>query len=263
MTRTRSEETYAVSGLSHRYPAGDVLALQGIDMVLPKGSVTALIGPSGCGKSTLLNILSGLLRPTDGGVTLFGSPLTGPPDEVAHMFQKATLLPWRTTLENVVLPIEIRDGKKAAKAAYGKARDLLRMVGIGDFEAAYPQALSGGMAQRAAICRMLITEPEVFLLDEPFGALDELTRERMDIELLRIAKDSEATVVLVTHSIPESVFLSDRVYAMSARPGRIEEVIDIDLPAPRTLDTFSDPHFVDRVGQVRRALNRGHGYDGQ
>lgn len=253
--------TYAIRRLNHRYADGDVVALQDIDMELPTGSVTTLIGPSGCGKSTLLNILSGLLTPTDGAVDLFGKPVDGPPDEVGHMFQKPSLLPWRTTLENVVLPIEISEGKRRAKAMNGKARELLALVGIGDFADAYPGALSGGMAQRAAICRMLITEPQVLLLDEPFGALDELTRERMDVELLRIAEATAATVVLVTHSIPESVFLSDRVYAMSARPGRIEEIIDITLPRPRTFETFETPEFGALVGRVRRALNRGHEND--
>lgn len=137
---------------------------------------------------------------------------------------------------------------------------LLETVGLTGFHNAYPHELSGGMAQRAAICRMLITEPEVLLLDEPFGALDELTRERMDVELQRIALGRSATVVLVTHSIPESVFLSDRVCAMSARPGRIDEVIEIDLPRPRTMETLSEPKFAKYVGRVREALNRGHGH---
>lgn len=174
------------------------------------------------------------------------------------MFQKATLLPWRTVLENVLLPLELRDGRKAAQQQKGKARELLKMVGIADFEAGYPHQLSGGMAQRAAICRMLVTEPQVLLLDEPFGALDELTRERMDSELLRIVRSTGATAVLVTHSIPESVFLSDVVYAMSARPGRITRAIEIDLPHPRGERTLGDPRYLELINTVRQALDEGY-----
>lgn len=252
--------SYRIEGVSHTFPGGDVQALKNIDLVLQKGSATSLIGPSGCGKSTLLNLLAGLLAPSTGSVTLGGREVTEPPDEVGIMFQKATLLPWWTTVENILLPIALRDGAKAARKNRDRAMALLETVGLTGFHNAYPHELSGGMAQRAAICRMLITEPEVLLLDEPFGALDELTRERMDVELQRIALGRSATVVLVTHSIPESVFLSDRVCAMSARPGRIDEVIEIDLPRPRTMETLSEPKFAKYVGRVREALNRGHGH---
>ncbi|TDP89739.1 NitT/TauT family transport system ATP-binding protein [Leucobacter luti] len=250
--------SYRVRGVNQTFLEGQVVALQDINHDFDEGSFTSLIGPSGCGKSTLLNILAGLLKPSSGSVMLGGKEVDKPRDEAGIMFQKATLLPWRNVLDNLLLPIELSEGKKAAKRRAPQALELLDTVGLKGFDKAYPDELSGGMAQRAAICRMLITEPEVLLLDEPFGALDELTRERMDLEIQRIAMNRNATVVLVTHSIPESVLLSDRVIAMSARPGRITEVIDIDLPRPRTLDTMALPEFQKYVSRVREALDRGH-----
>lgn len=255
---TTIKDVYRIEHLDHIFPSGDVKALSDISVNIPTGSVVSFIGPSGCGKSTLLNIMAGLLTPSSGQISINGNAIDGPPPEVGIMFQKPTLLPWRTTIENIVLPIELRDGKKRARKFDTAARDLLEKVGLSGFENSYPAELSGGMAQRAAICRMLITEPEVLLLDEPFGALDELTRERMDLEVQRIAASRDATVVLVTHSIPEAVLLSDTVYAMSARPGRISEVIEIDLPRPRTLDIMADPRFGAYTTRVRHALNRGH-----
>jgi NitT/TauT family transport system ATP-binding protein len=258
---TQIGNTYKIDNVSHTFPGTDVQALQNVSIDVKPGSYISLIGPSGCGKSTLLNAMAGLLKPSDGQVLLNGDAVEGPPDGVGIMFQKATLLPWRTTLNNVLLPIELRDGSKAAKDHTDAAMSIINTVGLKGFEHAYPSELSGGMAQRAAICRMLITEPDVLLLDEPFGALDELTRERMDLELQTIASSRAATVVLVTHSIPEAVFLSDVVYAMSARPGRISEVIEVDLPRPRTIETMNLPEFAQLVGRVRTALNKGHEYD--
>jgi len=252
---------YLIENVSHTFPGTDVEALKNVTIDVKPGSFISFIGPSGCGKSTLLNAMGGLLEPSQGRVLMNGNTIDGPPDGVGIMFQKATLLPWRTTLENVLLPIELRDGSKAAKKHTDAAMSIIETVGLKGFEHAYPGELSGGMAQRAAICRMLITEPDVLLLDEPFGALDELTRERMDIELQSIALARGATVVLVTHSIPEAVFLSDVVYAMSARPGRISEVIEVDLPRPRTMETLNLPEFAHYVGRVRTALNKGHQVD--
>lgn len=252
---------YRIHDVSHTFPGTDLQALQEISLDIQPGSFVSFIGPSGCGKSTLLNAMAGLLSPSQGKITIDNRDVVGPPDDVGIMFQRATLLPWRTTLENILLPIEIQNGAKAATERADEARAIVKTVGLAGFENAYPSELSGGMAQRAAICRMLITQPYVLLLDEPFGALDELTRERMDIELQDIALSRNATVVLVTHSIPEAVFLSDTVYAMSARPGRISEVIDIDLPRPRSIDTMAQTAFAKYVGQVRTALNRGHGVD--
>lgn len=251
---------YQIEDVSHTFPGTDVEALKNVSIDVKSGSFISLIGPSGCGKSTLLNAMAGLLEPSQGQILMNGESVDGPPEGVGIMFQKATLLPWRTTLENVLLPIELRDGIKVAKEHTDQAMSIIATVGLKGFEHAYPGELSGGMAQRAAICRMLITEPDVLLLDEPFGALDELTRERMDIELQSIALARAATVVLVTHSIPEAVFLSDIVYAMSARPGGISEVIQVDLPRPRTIDTLNLPEFAQYVGRVRTALNKGHGY---
>ena len=265
MTMTASSTTratkYLIDDVSHTFPGTDVEALKNVTIDVKEGSFISFIGPSGCGKSTLLNAMAGLLFPSSGRVLMESNEVTEPPDGVGIMFQKATLLPWRTTLENVLLPIELREGSKAAKDHTDQAMSIIKTVGLTGFEHAYPGELSGGMAQRAAISRMLITEPDVLLLDEPFGALDELTRERMDLELQTIASSRAATVVLVTHSIPEAVFLSDTVYAMSARPGRISEVIEVDLPRPRTMDTLADPEFAQYVSRVRNALNRGHGID--
>lgn len=260
LTATGTDIRYEITDVSHTFPGMEVQALKDINLSIPQGSFTSFIGPSGCGKSTLLNAMAGLLSPSHGDVSLNGRTVVEPPDEVGIMFQKATLLPWRTTLDNVLLPIELRDGPKVAATFRDKAISLLDTVGLAGFHGAYPQELSGGMAQRAAICRMLITEPEILLLDEPFGALDELTRERMDLELQRIAAARNATVVLVTHSIPEAVLLSDRIFAMTARPGRISEVIDIDLPRPRSMDTLNHPSFGNYVAKVRDALNKGHDY---
>ena len=250
---------YRIDDVSHTFPGTDIEALKNVSIDIKPGSFISLIGPSGCGKSTLLNAMAGLLEPSQGQILINDTPVDGPPDGVGIMFQKATLLPWRTTLDNVLLPIELRDGPRAAKAHTDAARSIIETVGLKGFEMAYPGELSGGMAQRAAICRMLITEPDVLLLDEPFGALDELTRERMDLELQSIAASRNATVVLVTHSIPEAVFLSDVVYAMSARPGRVSEVITVDLPRPRNMDTLNHPDFGKFVSRVRTALNEGHG----
>jgi NitT/TauT family transport system ATP-binding protein len=187
---------------------------------------------------------------------LAGTPVTGTRRDIGMMFQQATLFPWRTTIENVVLPIEIRDGKRAAQAKHEDARKLLDLVGLKGFENVYPSELSGGMAQRAAICRMLITEPEVLLLDEPFSALDELSREFMNMELQRVCMARNATAFLVTHSIPEAVILSDVVYVMKPRPGRIVEAVPVDLPRPRTLDMLTTPRFGAIVQQIRNRLDK-------
>jgi NitT/TauT family transport system ATP-binding protein len=176
--------------------------------------------------------------------------------DIGMMFQQATLLPWKTTVENIILPIEIREGRAAARAAKGRALDLLRLVGLGDFADVYPGELSGGMAQRASICRMLVADPAVLLLDEPFSALDELTRDFMNMELQRICMERQATAFLVTHSIAEAVILSDRILVMKPRPGRVVEEVAIDLPRPRTLDMINTPRFGEIVGHIRDLLGR-------
>lgn len=248
---------YSMRGVTKTYGQGKIRALDPVELTLREGSFSSVIGPSGCGKSTLLKIMAGLVPPSGGSVVLNGTPVTGARREIGMMFQHATLFPWRTTLENVVLPIEIRDGRTAARAAIPAARELLELVGLKGFDAVYPNQLSGGMAQRAAICRMLITQPQVLLLDEPFSALDELAREFMNLELQRVCMARSATAFLITHSISEAVFLSDTVYVMSARPGRIVKAIDIDLPRPRTIEMMVDPAFGTFVNTIRSLLDKG------
>ena len=248
---------YELLGVSKTFARRNVHALDNIDLSLTEGGFSAIIGPSGCGKSTLLKIMAGLLAPSEGSVVLSDEPVIGPRRDIGMMFQQATLFPWRTTIENVVLPIEIREGKRAALDKYDDAMTLLELVGLQGFEQVYPNELSGGMAQRAAICRMLITEPTVLVLDEPFSALDELTRDFMNMELQRICLERNATVFLVTHSITEAVILSDVVYVMSPRPGRIAEAVPIDLPRPRTLEMVIEPRFGEFVKRIRESLDKG------
>jgi NitT/TauT family transport system ATP-binding protein len=247
---------FEITSLSKTFARNRVTALSNVGLVLREGEFASVIGLSGCGKSTLLKIMAGLIPPSSGRVILGGRPVMGPRSDIGMMFQQATLLPWKTAIENIVLPIAIREGRHAARQARERARDLLRLVGLEKAEDAYPGELSGGMAQRVAICRMLITEPAVLLLDEPFSALDELTRDFMNMELQRICMERHATTFLVTHSIPEAVILSDRIYVMQAHPGRIGEVIDIDLPRPRTLDLINTRKFGDIVRNIREKLDQ-------
>jgi NitT/TauT family transport system ATP-binding protein len=249
------------AGVTHTYSAAKgspVLALDGASVTIDGGQFASLIGPSGCGKSTLLNIIGGLLRPSAGSALIDGEPVAGPDERTGYMFQDATLLPWRTALDNIVVPVLIRHGR-GAKAAEPHARELMASAGIAEFQDAYPHQLSGGMAQRVAICRMLVTNPTLLLLDEPFGALDELTRDSMNQVLYDVCRLWGSTSVMVTHSIAEAAFLSDVVYVMSARPGRIAAVVEVDLPHPRSLDsTTAHPRFGALVHRIRRALNEGH-----
>ncbi|TFV59847.1 ABC transporter ATP-binding protein [Geodermatophilus sp. DF01-2] len=262
---TRPAPVVSIRGVSKRFATtgDDVVALTDVDLAVAPGEFVCLIGPSGCGKSTLLNLVGGLLPPTAGRVEIGGRPVTGPPSEVGMMFQKPVLLEWRTVRENVLLPVEARNGRKGAKAARGRADELLGRVGLGEFEERYPNELSGGMQQRAAICRMLIGDPDVLLLDEPFGALDELTRERLNLELAKIVSGTDKAALLVTHNIIEGVFLSDRVVVMSARPGRIVDVVDVPLPRPRCLEVVTTPEFTALVARVRELLELGHDDDGK
>ncbi|WP_299483833.1 ABC transporter ATP-binding protein [uncultured Roseibium sp.] len=248
---------YELTNVSKTYARNAVVALENVDLTLRHGSFTSVIGSSGCGKSTLLKIMAGLIPPTKGRVILQDKPVTGPRRDIGMMFQQATLFPWKTAVENIVLPIEIRDGKAAAKLAREKAYDLLDIVGLKGFENVYPNELSGGMAQRASICRMLITEPAVLLLDEPFSALDELSRDMMNMELQRICREQDATAFLVTHSIQEAVILSDEIVVMKPRPGRIAEIVHVDLPRPRTLDMMTTPRFGEIVDHIRGMLDKG------
>jgi NitT/TauT family transport system ATP-binding protein len=252
-----SAPVYELTNVGKTYARNNVVALEDVSVTLNKGSFSSVIGSSGCGKSTLLKIMAGLIPPSTGRVVLQDQPVTGPRRDIGMMFQQATLFPWRTTVENIVLPIEIRDGRAAAVRAKDKAHDLLDVVGLKGFEDVYPNELSGGMAQRAAICRMLITEPAVLLLDEPFSALDELSRDMMNMELQRICAEQHATAFLVTHSIAEAVILSDHIYVMKPRPGRVAEIVAVDLPRPRTLHMITTPKFGSLVDYIRGLLDKG------
>jgi NitT/TauT family transport system ATP-binding protein len=240
----------------------DVHALDTVSLDVANGEFVALLGPSGCGKSTLLNLMAGLLTPSAGGVHVNGQAVVGPPPEIGMMFQRSVLLDWRTARENVLLPIQARDGRRGARQCAARADALLAQVGLAGFERRYPAELSGGMQQRVAICRMLIADPEVLLLDEPFGALDELTRERMNVELATIVSSQRKAAVLVTHNVAEAVFLADRVVVMTARPGRIAGVVDIPLARPRNLDLLTSERFLCLVRAVRGVLEDGDEADG-
>ncbi|PWR01143.1 ABC transporter ATP-binding protein [Meridianimarinicoccus roseus] len=247
---------FQISRLSKIYQRNRFTALSDVNLTLRKGEFASVIGSSGCGKSTLLKIMAGLMPPSSGRVVLDGRPVMGPREDIGMMFQQATLLPWKTALENIVLPIEIREGKAAARRYRDRAQDLLDLVGLARAADVYPSELSGGMAQRVSICRMLISDPSVLLLDEPFSALDELTRDFMNMELQRICMERRATAFLVTHSIPEAVILSDKIYVMQSNPGHVAEVIDIDLPRPRTLEMINTAKFGAIVGHIRGKLEK-------
>jgi NitT/TauT family transport system ATP-binding protein len=227
----------------------DIEALKDVSFDIRDGEFVTVVGPSGCGKSTLLKILAGILRRTSGDVRLRERPIDGPSRDVGVVFQAPVLLPWRNVLENVMLPIEIQRRDRVEFEA--RARAYLRLVGLTGFEGKYPGELSGGMQQRVGISRALVHEPALLLMDEPFGALDAMTREAMNLELLRIWDESRKTVLLVTHSIPEAVFLADRVIVMSPRPGRISDIIAIDLPRPRRLEVINSEPFGRYVAAIR------------
>ena len=232
---------------------GPVESLKPISLEIREGEFLAVVGPSGCGKSTLLKMVAGLLRPSAGEIQLGGQRVDGPPDGVGMVFQSSVLLGWRSVLENVMLQIEMRDLPRATYLP--KAMALLEMVGLKGFEGKSPWQLSGGMRQRVSIARALALDPEVLMMDEPFGALDAMTREKMNAELQRIWYETGKTVFFITHSIPEAVFLADRVLVMSERPGRIAAIYDVGLPRPRSLAEMGDPEFV----RLTQAI-RGHFY---
>lgn len=212
---------------------GTVEALQSIDLDVAAGEFVAVVGRSGCGKSTLLRVVAGLLSPTNGRVLLDGTVVTKPRRDVAMVFQRPALLPWRTVLDNVMLPAELFGWRQ--KEYRQRACDLLEMVGLSGFHQRRPHELSGGMQQRVALCRSLLTEPRAMLMDEPFSALDALTREELSVELQRIHMEHAATILFVTHSIDEAILLADRVVVLTQRPGRVRRVLDIKIPRPRTL----------------------------
>jgi NitT/TauT family transport system ATP-binding protein len=231
---------------------GVVQALNGVTLTLADGEFVSVVGPSGCGKSTLMRIVAGLVGPSSGSVLIEGRLVDRPAANVGIVFQRATLLPWRSVAENINLQLEMRNLPRAASG--GKLGQLITLTGLEGFERALPHELSGGMQQRVALCRALIHDPAILLMDEPFGALDAMTREAMNLELQRVWMESVKTVLFITHSISEAVFLSDRVVVMSPRPGRIEEVVDVEIPRPRDFTMIGDPLFVSSIARVRSAL---------
>jgi NitT/TauT family transport system ATP-binding protein len=250
------ETVVRVEGVTKTFPRGNVTALQDIDLELAIGEFVSLIGPSGCGKSTLLRVIGDLIEPTAGSVTVNGKPARQArvDRDYGIVFQDAVLFEWRTVSKNIALPLEMLGwDRERRKARVQEMLDLVELTSFGDH---HPWQLSGGMQQRVSIARALAFEPALLLMDEPFGALDEMTRERLNLELLSIWQTLASTVVFVTHSISEAVFLSTRVVVMSPRPGRIAGVVDIDLPARRTNETREDPRFFELVTQVRELLRQ-------
>ena len=256
--RPRAASVVRVDGVGKVFgSAGSaVTALDGIDLAIEAGEFVSLIGPSGCGKSTLLRLIADLADPTAGEIRVNGKPARQArlDRDYGMVFQAPVLMDWRTVARNIELPLEIMGFPRAERVR--RSRDLLRLVELDGFEGKHPWQLSGGMQQRVAIARALAFDPRLLLMDEPFGALDEMTRERMNLELMKIWSRTGITIVFVTHSIPEAVFLSTRVVVMSPRPGRIQRTIAVDLPQPRTIDTRETSRYFELVTEVREALRR-------
>jgi len=251
-----SEAAVVVSGVHKVFNVGsadEVTALSDIDLTIGAGEFVSLIGPSGCGKSTLLRLIGDLLAPSVGEVTVFGKPAHAArlDQDYGMVFQHAGLFDWRRVAANIELPLELRGWSRVDRAA--RSAEMLELVRLPEFGGYYPRQLSGGMQQRVSIARALSFQPKLLLMDEPFGALDEMTREHMQLELLRIWRETGTTVVFVTHSVSESTFLSSRVVVLSARPGRIHSIVDVDL-GDRTDDTREDPAFFAKATEVREAL---------
>ena len=236
----------------------ETTALQGIELQIEPGEFVSLIGPSGCGKSTLLRIIGDLIPPTSGTAVVNGKPARQAriDRDYGIVFQDAVLYDWRTVAKNIALPLELARWDRRRRTA--KVKEMLELVELSGFENHYPWQLSGGMQQRVSIARALAVEPELLLMDEPFGALDEIVRDHLNEQLLQLWGKTNKTVIFVTHSIPEAVFLSTRVVVMSARPGRIAGIVEIDLQQPRTAETREDPRFFELVTEVREALHLGH-----
>ena len=244
------------TGVGKTFGNGSVVALHNASFEIRQGSFVSLVGPSGCGKSTLLRLIAGLIDRTSGSLLVHDTPVDGPHTDVGMMFQRATLLDWRTSIENVLLPTEVT--RTPTDADKQRAAELLRLVGLKDFLFAFPSQLSGGMQQRVALARLLQTGADILLLDEPFGALDEFTRDRLNIELMRIVSEVRATTLFVTHNIAEAIFLADQVFVMTPRPGRIVEIVDVPFERPRPLSIQTSPEFNTLVAKVRDILGDDH-----
>ena len=251
----------SVAGVAMRYAArgASVAALADMSFDVAEREFVAIVGPSGCGQSTLLKILAGLLPPTRGEARLRGTPIAGPRRDIGVVFQAPVLFPWRTVLDNVLLPVDVQGLPRDRHQR--TALDLLALVGLEGFERRYPWELSGGMQQRVSIIRALIHDPAMLLMDEPFGALDAMTRELMNLELQRIWLERKKTVLFITHSIPEAVFLADRVLVMTPRPGAIMDDVAVRLPRPRSLDAMSTSEFGGCVARIRARFNAQGGVD--
>jgi len=253
---SEAQSVVSIQNVTKTFAQGNVTALQDIELELTPGEFVSLIGPSGCGKSTLLRVIGDLIQPTSGTVTVNGKPahkarIDG---DYGIVFQDSVLFDWRTVAKNIALPLEMLGWSKERRKA--RVDDMLELVELKSFGDHHPWQLSGGMQQRASIARALAFEPALLLMDEPFGALDEMTRERLNLELLSIWERLGSTVVFVTHSISEAVFLSTRVVVMSPRPGRIAGTVAIDLPSPRSVETHEDPRFFELVTEVRELLRK-------
>jgi len=251
-TARARNEVIGLENVSLFYPSknADVHALDGVSLAATDREFVALLGPSGCGKSTLLKLIAGLIPQSSGVIRINGKRISGPTPSIGIVFQSPLLMAWRTVLQNVLLQIEIRDLRVANYR--GAAHELIRLVGLEGFEDALPHQLSGGMQQRVGLCRALIHDPDLLIMDEPFGALDAMTRELMNAELQRIWIERQKTVLFITHSISEAVFLADRVLVMTERPGAIAAIYDVPLPRPRSLDSMADPAFTELVQRIRK-----------
>ena len=249
------ERMISIRNLSKTYRSRtgeSIEALRDVSFDVGDGELVTIVGPSGCGKSTLLKILAGILPKSGGAVILDGKPVDGPRRDIGVVFQAPVLLPWRTVFDNVLVPVEIQGLNRDTYNV--RARELLALTGLSGFEKKYPFELSGGMQQRVGISRALVCDPAILLMDEPFGALDAMTREYMNLELLRIWRESKKTILFVTHSIPEAVLLADRVIVVTCRPGTVHKVIHTDLPRPRTLDMISHERFGQCTAEIRAML---------
>ncbi len=260
MTDTVAPDNVSIDNVSVRFESdrGTVTALEGVGFELARGAFLAILGPSGCGKSTLLRVVADLVPPSEGNVSLFGS---APAEarrrrDLGFVFQDAALLPWRTARENVELPLEVGNGARLAEGG-PSASDLLELVGLSKWHDAYPHELSGGMRQRVSIARALVTAPKILLMDEPFGALDEITRDRLNEELLRIWRETHTTILFVTHSIQEALYLGQKVLVLAAQPGRVREMTEPGLPEERGLDSRESQEFVRQAAHLRALLETG------